>query len=975
MRKVFIALVGLLAFLPMAFAAYFTNVPQVKVQPNGDTLRCFATGDEYFHRLHDADGYTIVLDPSTGYYVYADKVGDALVPTNYIAGRTNPAEVGIVPNLSISAEQWRARRERWEEPARSRAGMRDGYNHGHINNIVIFIRFADDTPCTNQFDDVERMFNDATPGYSSMYNFFKAASYDQLTITSSFFPTQSGSTILSYQDSYSRSYFEPYSYANPNGYATDDNDADRTYREHMLLSRAVNAVADMVPADLDIDYDNNGFVDNVVFVIRGNVGDWNDLLWPHRWSLWTSDAYSFINGKQVWDFNLQLADATSYFNTSVLCHEMNHSLGAPDLYHYYNGTDMEAVSTWDLMHQNTNPPQHMGAYMKYKYGHWIESIPEITECGTYSLHSLGSSATNNCYKIASPNPDEYFVLEYRNKNDLFESTLPTSGLLVYRINTNFDGNAMWDGVNVFDEVYIFRPNGTPTSNGSIWNAAFAANLGRTMMNETTNPQPFLTDGTVLSVGDFTIRNISEAGGDSMTFTFCDINYLQITPASLVLDAEASSSSSVHVASDMGWEVTGDCDWLTFSPVSGNGEGNIMFTTVTENNDFTSRSCTITVTASNNTQQTITVIQRGQQPYLEAEVTDPVSGTTGILDHANSTCNIDIRSNVAWTVEANVSWVGFSQVSGEGNASLTVTALSENTTCLPRYATITINSQYGQSVILRVMQNSFSEGSLVITPATLTIENSVNATAQLTVSATDEWDVLSSPSWLSVSPNEGGVNDHSITLSVTSTNSNSSSRTGVIVVSDICGRTDSEVHITVTQPEGYIRLSESQVILGSQQGSSATAELECSGNWYVAGTSVPEWLSVAPTTGSGNQDITFSALSNNTEDDSRVAVVRFIYTLSLRVELLVKQDAATGIVDVAEIMTNLYPNPVTDLLTFDMEGSFLYTVYDASGRTVMRGHLSANDNTLSVSNLESGIYYVRFNEEKTGKTTVAKFVKR
>ena len=104
-------------------------------------------------------------------------------------------------------------------------------------------------------------------------------------------------------------------------------------------------------------------------------------------------------------------------------------------------------------------------------------------------------------------------------------------------------------------------------------------------------------------------------------------------------------------------------------------------------------------------------------------------------------------------------------------------------------------------------------------------------------------------------------------------------------------------------------------------------------------------------------------------------MRFIYTLSLRVELLVKQDAATGIVDVAEIMTNLYPNPVTDLLTFDMEGSFLYTVYDASGRTVMRGHLSANDNTLSVSNLESGIYYVRFNEEKTGKTTVAKFVKR
>ena len=976
MKKFFITLLGLLAFLPMTFAAYFTNVPQVKVQPNGDTLRCFATGDEYFHRLHDADGYTIVLDPATGYYVYADKIGDALVPTSYIAGRTNPAEVGIAPNLSISAEQWRARRQRWNESAPSRAGMRDGQpNHGHINNIVIFIRFADDSEFSNSFESVSRMFNDSTPGYSSMYNYFKSASYNQLTISSSFYPQQSNSTILSYQDTYERSYFEPYSYFNPNGYATDDDDAERTYREHMLLSRAVNAVADMVPQDLDIDYDNNGFVDNVVFVIRGDVGDWNDLLWPHRWSLWTHDAYSYINGKQVWDFNLQLADATSYFNTSVLCHEMNHSLGAPDLYHYYEGTDMEAVSTWDLMHQNTNPPQHMGAYMKYKYGHWIESIPEITECGTYSLHSLGSSATNNCYKIASPNPNEYFVLEYRNKSDLFEGTLPTSGLLVYRINTNFNGNAMWNGIDVFDEVYIFRPNGTTTTSGSIYNAAFAANLGRTMMNETTNPQPFLTDGTVLSVGEFTIRNISAAGGDSMTFTFCDMDYLQISPSSLTVDAEAGSSASAHIASDMGWQISGGCDWLSYTPVNGNGDGNVTFTALSENTDFTSRTCVITVTSTNNTQQSITIVQRGQQPYLEAEVTEPVSGTTGILEHVNSSCNIEILSNVAWTVEANVNWIGFSQVNGEGNTQLTVTALSENVNCLVRYATITISNQYGQSVFLRVMQNSYSDGSLTITPANLTIENRLNATAQLSVSATDEWDILSSPSWLSITPLEGGSNDHTINLTVNGTNSNTTPRSGVIVISDICGRTDSEVHITVTQPEGYMRMSEEQILLGSQQGSSAISMLECSGGWYVANTSVPEWLSVSPSSGNGDQSITFSALSDNTESAARVAVVRFIYTLSIRVEMLVKQDAGTGIVDVAEVTRQVYPNPVSELLTLDITGARRYTVYDAAGRAVMNGTVDSNDNTVSFATVESGIYFIHLVKEDGTTDFVAKVFKK
>ena len=95
MKKIIFILFWSLLFMPMTYAAYFENVPQTRVQPNGDTLHCFATGDEFFHRLHDADGYTIVLDPATGYYVYADKVHDELVPTTYVAGRTNPAEMGL----------------------------------------------------------------------------------------------------------------------------------------------------------------------------------------------------------------------------------------------------------------------------------------------------------------------------------------------------------------------------------------------------------------------------------------------------------------------------------------------------------------------------------------------------------------------------------------------------------------------------------------------------------------------------------------------------------------------------------------------------------------------------------------------------------------------------------------------------------------------------------------------------------------
>lgn len=76
------------------------------------------------------------------------------------------------------------------------------------------------------------------------------------------------------------------------------------------------------------------------------------------------------------------------------------------------------------MENTSNPPQHQGAYMKYKYGNWIDSIPTLTQSGTYTLHALGSATNGNvCYKIPSNISYQYFVLEYRKKTNLFETTI------------------------------------------------------------------------------------------------------------------------------------------------------------------------------------------------------------------------------------------------------------------------------------------------------------------------------------------------------------------------------------------------------------------------------------------------------------------------------------------------------------------------------------------------------------------------
>ena len=189
---------------------------------------------------------------------------------------------------------------------------------------------------------------------------------------------------------------------------------ERQQREADLVDSAVRFIQFMVPSDLNLDYNDDGFVDNIVFVINSDVEGWSELLWPHRTSLW--DRVIYIRGKRVYDYNFQLARNDHYFSTSTLCHEMFHSLSAPDLYGYEEGgNDHVFVGKWDLMEQNATPPQNMDAYMKHKYGHWIDEIPRADTNGLYTIYPVASSK-NSAYIIPLNDPfrpNEYLLLEYR----------------------------------------------------------------------------------------------------------------------------------------------------------------------------------------------------------------------------------------------------------------------------------------------------------------------------------------------------------------------------------------------------------------------------------------------------------------------------------------------------------------------------------------------------------------------------------
>ncbi|NTW31444.1 MAG: M6 family metalloprotease domain-containing protein [Bacteroidetes bacterium] len=515
MRKKALFISALLLIITIARAAYFERLPYTITQPDGKTISCFVSGDEFFNWIHDSEGYTII-QASNGFYYYAVRNGDLLKPSIYLANNVDPASVGIEKWNKISKTEYQRRRDKmFKYKTTSKDGPSKAPLSGIINNLTVYIRFSDDAEFTTTRQSFDDKLNPATG--VALKSYFKEVSYNNLTISSTHYPACALTTNLSYQDTHTRGYFQPYNATtNTLGY---NNDADRTSREQTLLFDAITWINanSPVPGTLNIDSDGDNKVDNVCFIIKGNSDGWEDLLWSHRWSLYSKTVN--INGKRVYAYTFQPENQVI---VRTLCHEMFHTLGAPDLYHYNDGgLNISPVGSWDLMENGSG---HMLAYMKWKYTGktWINSVPEISTSGTYTLNPI-TSAAGNCYKIASPNSTgEYFMVEYRNKSGTFESNVPGSGLIVYRIDTSETGNASGPP----DEIYIYRPGGTNTTNGTPNSAFFSSGAGRTSINDATDPGSFLQDG---SAGELNISNITTAGSTiSFDVTFGPMTFISST---------------------------------------------------------------------------------------------------------------------------------------------------------------------------------------------------------------------------------------------------------------------------------------------------------------------------------------------------------------------------------------------------------------------------------------------------------------
>ena len=884
MKRLFLIFTLPIIFAASIFGAYFENVPHTLVQPNGEVLEVFITGDEFFNKIHDKDGYTIV-QRADGWYCYAlyDDENDRLIASEYEVSKHR----GVLPmekGVGISYENYQKRRKAFgwddntlETTLLQRLSESKGNNEPmKITNIVICIGFAETQVMNYTYQQVNALVN--TSANYNLRDYFSTMSYGKVDVESYLTPPapESPTELRFYKDPL------PWEWYRDNTPQDDVITALTNFQP--LLRRAVDWVNEYhpIPQDIVLDADGDGFVDFVTFIIFGPTVS-STLLWPHQsWFNQSWDIYQEIkiNGKDLRAYNCLPDGDAQYFGVGVMAHEGFHVLGSPDLYH--GGNDVfqyllggQPVRTFDVMsHTSYDKPQSMAAYMKWKYGKWIQNVPVAQWNKTYEVYPNyfhDGSDPDKPVLINVPSSDEYqyYSIEYRKKTGAKYDDQPaisTEGLLIYRINPRFNGNLAYYFANErYDEIYLYRPGSQPTtfmiftfySEGTLATANFGGS--RNTFNNTTDPRSWLCDFT--NDDQVNIKNITyHADTDSYTFFYGTANPFFNIPqqAPIELGYLQNSVANIYINANIKWSVAVEppeaTEWLNIPKLTGINEFDFQINTLSHNIGDVIKTATLTFTG-NGISIPISVSQRAIIPQFS-------SGDNVSFDYTESASEINIITNLDWDItDINGDWFTFSAVSGSGNKTLVVTA-QENTGFEARNGSFKVNAYLDEQVV--TVTQAPTPIMFAIDSDNVELIDS-GEMKDIIISSNIPWTVTNWPQWIALS----AINGTGGTLTIEATdNYSSNQRSGIVTIENTEWNKTASFTVTQLGKDVTLSVSQSAVIVGAAE-TERNVGLTANYEWFITNTA--GWITVTPASGTSSAVLNIK-VSENLSTTQRTATL-------------------------------------------------------------------------------------------------------
>ncbi|MBN1867071.1 M6 family metalloprotease domain-containing protein [Candidatus Sumerlaeota bacterium] len=437
-------------------------------QPDGSTFQMRLKGDEFFHWNETEEGYAIVKDSADGFWKYAQPAkGEAafeIVP-NAIVGRSAPESLGLakhaLPDRTILRRAIEKAGRRGEAPTAlpppeapdaAPAPASPLLDTGPskipvsgtttVKNIVILASFSDHwnggagtvsstygRTTTSEYMNLFNEVNHTSDGaVGSVRDYYDEVSYGNLTINSIV-------TVWVVLPSNEAAYG-----ANTGLPGTDTNP------RQMVLDAI--AAADTAGFDFSQgDSDGDGWVDCLTIIHSGfgeEAGAGTNSIWSHKWDLYTSVVT--YDGVHMSRYHTEPAlrgnSGTSISRIGVICHEMGHSFGLPDLYDYSSATD--GIGDWGIMASGSwngssgNSPAHFCAWSKCLLG-FVR--PELTHSkSSISIARAEDNPVVHMFRDGVGTSGEYFLVENRAKTGFDNSSQVFPGLVIYHVDSNSADN-------------------------------------------------------------------------------------------------------------------------------------------------------------------------------------------------------------------------------------------------------------------------------------------------------------------------------------------------------------------------------------------------------------------------------------------------------------------------------------------------------------------------------------------------------
>ena len=443
MKKLFFSFFMAMACL-VASAVPAIPTPQKVTQPNGEELTVRIKGDEFYHYMTTADGYTIVKNDQ-GFYAYGTLVNDEVVASKLIARDADKRSASDNAWLQATGKNLRSERQ-VASGIRARA-QRDALphlnsiNYNNFHGLVILIEFKD-----SHFTR-----SDVQEFYSNMINQENYSGYTNEDGTPNAYGNCTGSVRDYFNDNSNGIFVPQFDVVGPFEVNYNVNQGNQyAYNIFLNAVQKANPTVDFSQYDLD----NNGVVDLIYFIYADTPSSSDpsspNHIWPHRSSFYT---YTKYDGKYIRDYACSAeyiyGKSSGIFDgIGTICHEFSHVLGLPDLYDTNEDDDAtngeaQHPGEWDLMaggnyQNNARTPVAYSLYDRYATG--FANYQIIKAEGEYTLNP--TSTTGEGYILKSPTTKEIFLIDNRQTSTKWDAYAPGHGMTIARMDST--NTSVWN---------------------------------------------------------------------------------------------------------------------------------------------------------------------------------------------------------------------------------------------------------------------------------------------------------------------------------------------------------------------------------------------------------------------------------------------------------------------------------------------------------------------------------------------------